>query len=193
MQDAARFYRQLACKLQTAYGAVGFSLEEAQLQTAPAVPDQQYTPQDCKPSVYRCLICLGDIFRCATHHSRPSVLIIPALALAARRICQTASLPAALSWLCSHCICVRRLTNFTCMFDGHIWSCRYETSVLQSQPKKDWSAAAKHYRLAMSVYPSGDTCHPSSLQPLFCCVLTLLLDAVIFMLQYIVVGRVFCI
>ncbi|KAA6424776.1 MAG: hypothetical protein FRX49_05443 [Trebouxia sp. A1-2] len=94
LQDAARFYRQLACKLQTAYGAVGFSLEEAQLQTAPAVPDQQYTPQDCKPSVYRCLICLGDIFR-------------------------------------------------------------YETSVLQSQPKKDWSAAAKHYRLAMSVYPSG--------------------------------------
>ncbi|DBA73433.1 TPA: hypothetical protein ACH3X1_011469 [Trebouxia sp. C0004] len=94
LQDAALFYRQLACKLQAAYGAVGFSLEEAQLQTAPAVPDHQYILQDCKPSVYRCLICLGDIFR-------------------------------------------------------------YETSVLQSQSKKDWSAAAKHYRLAMNVYPSG--------------------------------------
>ncbi|KAL0046021.1 hypothetical protein WJX82_011659 [Trebouxia sp. C0006] len=94
LQDAALFYRQLACKLQIAYGAVGFSLEEAQLQTAPDVPDHQDIPKDCKTSVYRCLICLGDIFR-------------------------------------------------------------YETSVLQSQPKKDWSAAAKHYCLAMSVYPSG--------------------------------------
>jgi len=79
------------------------------------------------------------------------------------------------------------------MFDGHIWLCRYETSVLQSQPKKDWSAAAKHYRLAMNVYPSGDTCRPSPLQAVFCCVLTLLLDLLSFMLQCIVVGRVPCI
>jgi len=50
---------------------------------------------------------------------------------------------------------------------------------LQSQPKKDWSAAAKHYRIAMSAYPSGDTCHPYSLQALFCCVITLLLDLLI--------------
>ena len=69
LQDAALFYRQLACKLQAAYGAVGFSLEDAQLQTTPAVPDHQYIPQDCKPSVYRCLICLGDIFRYASHHN----------------------------------------------------------------------------------------------------------------------------
>ena len=34
--------------------------------------------------------------------------------------------------------------------------CRYETSVLQAHPKKDWTAAAKHYRLAMTVYPSGE-------------------------------------
>ncbi len=45
--------------------------------------------------------------------------------------------------------------------------------------KKDWSAAAKHYRLAMNVYPSGDTCRPSPLQAVFCCVLTLLLDLLI--------------
>jgi len=77
LQDAALFYRQLACKLQAAYGAVGFSLEEAQLQTTPAVPDHQYTPQDCKPSVYRCLICLGDIFRYAGHHCPPQSPSVP--------------------------------------------------------------------------------------------------------------------
>lgn len=39
--------------------------------------------------------------------------------------------------------------------------CRYETSVLQHQPKKDWSIAARHYRLAMAVFPSGECldCH----------------------------------
>ena len=106
---------------------------------------------------------------------------IPVLTSAASNICQTAPLPAALSWFRPHCICMRWLTNSTCTFIEQIWSCRYETSVLQSQPKKDWSAAAKHYRLAKNVYPSGDTCHPylPCLQALFCCVLTLLLDLLI--------------
>lgn len=66
LQDAALFYRQLACKLQAAYGDVGFSLADAQLQAQPAVPHQQYSAQDCQASVYRCLICLGDIFRFAS-------------------------------------------------------------------------------------------------------------------------------
>lgn len=37
--------------------------------------------------------------------------------------------------------------------------CRYEISVLQQQPKKDWSVAARHYRLAMAVFPSGERLH----------------------------------
>ena len=65
LQDAALFYRQLACKLQAAYGSVGFSLADAQLQSPPHLPEQQYKQQDCRQSVYRCLICLGDIFRYA--------------------------------------------------------------------------------------------------------------------------------
>ena len=63
LHDAALFYRQLACKLQSAYGNVGFSLADAKLQTVPSVPAEQYKQQDCTQSVYRCLICLGDIFR----------------------------------------------------------------------------------------------------------------------------------
>lgn len=74
LQDAALFYRQLACKLQTAYGSVGFTLADAHLQTQPSVPEQQYQQQDCRPSVYRCLICLGDIFRCALHLNLQSYL-----------------------------------------------------------------------------------------------------------------------
>ena len=70
LQDAALFYRQLACKLQAAYGSVGFTLADAQLQTPPNLPEQQYKQQDCRQSVYRCLICLGDIFRYALQDSR---------------------------------------------------------------------------------------------------------------------------
>ncbi len=104
----------------------------------------------------------------------PQTVTIPELPAPSARLrpCQQHSLG-----FCPHCICMRWLTNSTCIFMGQAWSCRYETSVLQSQPKKDWSAAAKHYCLAMSVYPSGDTCHPSSLQALpTCCVFTLLAE-----------------
>ena len=73
LQDAALFYRQLACKLQVAYGNVGFSLADAQLEALPAVPNQQYSAQDCQASVYRCLICLGDIFRFASSSVQKNV------------------------------------------------------------------------------------------------------------------------
>lgn len=63
LQDAALFYKQLAVKLQTAYGSVGYSVADAQLTAVPPVPDQAYRQQDCRNSVFRCLICLGDIFR----------------------------------------------------------------------------------------------------------------------------------
>lgn len=63
LQDAALFYKQLAVKLQTAYGNVGYSVADAQLTAVPPVPDQAYRHQDCRNSVFRCLICLGDIFR----------------------------------------------------------------------------------------------------------------------------------
>lgn len=75
LQDAALFYRQLACKLQAAYGDVGFSLADAQLQAQPAVPHQQYSAQDCQASVYRCLICLGDIFRFASSSVQKKVAV----------------------------------------------------------------------------------------------------------------------
>ena len=41
----------------------------------------------------------------------------------------------------------------------YAFECRYETSVLQHQPKKDWNIAARHYRLAMAVLPSGEQPH----------------------------------
>ena len=130
LQDAALFYRQLACKLQTAYGSVGFSLADAQLQTAPSIPEKDYMQQDCRPSVYRCLICLGDIFRCVSEPQNR----VP-------RFCRADV----------------HKTGMTRLDRGNSSNvvCRYETSVLQSQPKKDWNAAARHYRLAMTVYPSG--------------------------------------
>ena len=63
LQDAALFYKQLAVKLQTAYGSVGYSAADAQLTAVPSVPDQTYHQHDCRSSVFRCLICLGDIYR----------------------------------------------------------------------------------------------------------------------------------
>ena len=63
LQDAALFYKQLAVKLQTAYGSVGYTVADAQLTAVPSVPDQTYHQHDCRSSVFRCLICLGDIYR----------------------------------------------------------------------------------------------------------------------------------
>ena len=64
LQEGAKFYRELALKLQMAYGDVGFALADAQLQNLPDFDSQQqYQQQDCRVSVYRCLICLGDICR----------------------------------------------------------------------------------------------------------------------------------
>lgn len=63
LQDAALFYKQLAVKLQSAYGSVGYSAADAQLTAVPSVADQTHHHHDCRNSVFRCLICLGDIYR----------------------------------------------------------------------------------------------------------------------------------
>lgn len=66
LDNSREFYLELAVTLQATYGDVGFrsGSEEAVLDTAafsqlPAVG----TGLDCRISVYRCLICLGDLSR----------------------------------------------------------------------------------------------------------------------------------
>lgn len=57
--------------MQMVYGTVGYELSQTEASAlgaalAPgAVPPPSATPRDCRQSVYRCLICLGDLARCA--------------------------------------------------------------------------------------------------------------------------------
>ena len=141
LQDAALFYKQLAVKLQIAYGSVGYSVADAQLTAVPSVPDQAYQHQDCRTSVFRCLICLGDIFRYEVVLPCYVDAVVPLspVGCPGNNLSCTWALQLDLAYV--------------------IMVCRYEISVLQHQPKKDWSVAARHYRLAMAVFPSGGRLH----------------------------------
>lgn len=68
LREASTFYALLTSKLQAAYGRLGFTLEFPGLDDLDAVSEQTAMPEfktslDCRISIYRCLICLGDLAR----------------------------------------------------------------------------------------------------------------------------------
>lgn len=71
LQEATQFYKQLAVKLQATFGDVGFTVDAQSQISSENVQRQQQQQQrtaasavDARISVYRCLICLGDLARC---------------------------------------------------------------------------------------------------------------------------------
>lgn len=69
LKSASEFYEGLAMKLQATFGDAGFTSTDT-LLAPPASQVPQTLPHalpigvDVKISVYRCLICLGDLARC---------------------------------------------------------------------------------------------------------------------------------
>ena len=68
LNEASLFYALLVLKLQAAYGSVGFQLDFADQAALDAALGSALLPPrvatlDCRISVYRCLICLGDLAR----------------------------------------------------------------------------------------------------------------------------------
>lgn len=68
LKEAALFYAMLVLKLQAAYGSVSFQLDFADQAALDAALGSVLLPPraatlDCRISVYRCLICLGDLAR----------------------------------------------------------------------------------------------------------------------------------
>ncbi len=68
LKEASLFYALLILKLQAAYGSVDFQLEFADHAALDAALGSAMLPPrvatlDCRLSVYRCLICLGDLAR----------------------------------------------------------------------------------------------------------------------------------
>ena len=71
LREASVFYALLTAKLQAAYGQLGFALafpgmddDLAAAAQRSALPDFN-AALDCRISIYRCLICLGDLARLA--------------------------------------------------------------------------------------------------------------------------------
>lgn len=68
LREASTFYALLTLKLQAAFGQLGFALEFPGLNDLAAATQQTEIPEfktslDCRISIYRCLICLGDLAR----------------------------------------------------------------------------------------------------------------------------------
>ncbi|KAK9817739.1 hypothetical protein WJX72_001469 [[Myrmecia] bisecta] len=65
LEDAIGFYKLLALRLQATYGNVGFQLDadDAPELLNAELPPAAAQPQDCRISVYRCCICIGDLAR----------------------------------------------------------------------------------------------------------------------------------
>lgn len=68
LNEASLFYALLVLKLQSAYGSVGFELDYADKAALDNALGSVLLPPrvatlDCRISVYRCLICLGDLAR----------------------------------------------------------------------------------------------------------------------------------
>ncbi|BDA49482.1 probable telomerase-binding protein EST1A at N-terminal half [Coccomyxa sp. Obi] len=71
LNEASLFYALLVLKLQAAYGSVGFELDYADKSALDTALGSVLLPPrvatlDCRISVYRCLICLGDLARYET-------------------------------------------------------------------------------------------------------------------------------
>jgi hypothetical protein len=68
VRETSLFYATLAVKLQAAFGSVGFKLSFADQAELDAALEGMVLPPrtatfDCRISIYRCLICLGDLAR----------------------------------------------------------------------------------------------------------------------------------
>ena len=68
LREASAFYALLTLKLQAAYGQLGFALDFPGLDDLAAATERTVIPEfkislDCRISIYRCLICLGDLAR----------------------------------------------------------------------------------------------------------------------------------
>lgn len=68
LREASAFYALLAVKLQAAYGQLGFALDFPGLEDLLEAIERTAVPEfktglDCRISIYRCLICLGDLAR----------------------------------------------------------------------------------------------------------------------------------
>ena len=65
LQDASDFYRRLAVKLQATFGDVGVAIDAQGQISSENAPSQQQPAGavNARVSVYRCLICLGDLAR----------------------------------------------------------------------------------------------------------------------------------
>jgi len=68
LREASTFYALLTVKLQAAFGQLGFALNFPGLEdlagaSARSVIPEVKTSLDCRISIYRCLICLGDLAR----------------------------------------------------------------------------------------------------------------------------------
>ena len=75
LREASIFYALLTLKLQAAFGQLGFALEFPGLDDLAAATHQTEisefkTSLDCRISIYRCLICLGDLARWGLPSSR---------------------------------------------------------------------------------------------------------------------------
>ena len=69
LREASAFYALLTLKLQAAFGQLGFALDFPGLDDLAVVTERAVIPEfktslDCRISIYRCLICLGDLARC---------------------------------------------------------------------------------------------------------------------------------
>lgn len=74
LREASTFYALLTLKLQATFGQLGFALEFPGLDDLAAATQQTDIPEyktslDCRISIYRCLICLGDLARCTIKHA----------------------------------------------------------------------------------------------------------------------------
>ena len=76
LEESLAFYKAVASKLQLVFGSVGFDVgaEDAGALNGLAIPTDSQN-QDCRSSVWRCIVCLGDlarsvsIYACAHVHS----------------------------------------------------------------------------------------------------------------------------
>ena len=92
LKSASEFYESLAMKLQATFGDAGFTSTDTSA-AAPAIRVPRTLPHalnvgvDVKISVYRCLICLGDLARWACGGPIATVHAIAPLLLPGRADC----------------------------------------------------------------------------------------------------------
>ena len=151
LSAAATFYRSLALDVQAVYGHGGCPVsfpEHPAIGAGATPPTPNASPIDARPTISRCLICLGDLARYAPEHACIARSLAWPVLSAHHQQGSPHALHLSIGLACKHPLRGAALQSLASACH------RYQINASQEAATRDWAPAARHYLQAARVLPT---------------------------------------